>query len=145
MSAITDHQSALVQSSFAKLIENIDRAAALFFEQLFTLDPSLKPLFRSDLQGQGRKMIQTLLMIVNAINDPAAIRDLIEATSRRHVIYGVQREYYPIVGQALQATLRLSLGDACTPEVAEAWAAAYQSVAAVAIAAAYPIADQTPR
>lgn len=135
---ITSHQTVLVQSSFAKLIENIDTATEVFFGQLFALDPSLKPLFIGDMQVQGRKMIQTLLMIVNTLNDPASVGTVIRETSLRHVTYGVKEEYYEPVGQALIATIRQSLGAECTPEIEAAWTAAYELVATIAKAAAYP-------
>lgn len=60
---ITNYQRVLVQSSFAKLIENIDTATVVFFDQLFQIDPSLKSLFIGEMSVQGRKMIQTFFQI----------------------------------------------------------------------------------
>lgn len=135
---ITSYQRVLVQASFAKLIDNIDTATVIFFDQLFQIDPSLKTLFIGEMSVQGRKMIHTLLMIVNALNDPASVGTVIHETSLRHVTYGVKEEYYEPVGRALIATIRESLGAECTPEIEAAWAAAYELVSSLAIAAAYP-------
>ena len=51
---------ALVQESWNKVVPIADEAAALFYEELFTLDPSLKALFKSDMKAQGRKLTSML-------------------------------------------------------------------------------------
>ncbi|MFN8449449.1 MAG: globin domain-containing protein [Anaerolineae bacterium] len=51
--------------------------------------------------------------------------------------YGVKEEYYEPVGRALIATIRQSLGAESSPEIEEAWTAAYDLVATIAKAAAY--------
>ena len=35
-------------------------AAELFYQRLFILDPSLRPLFKNDLEEQKRKLMQML-------------------------------------------------------------------------------------
>ena len=142
MAFLTDHEIVMVQTSFTRLIDNIDVSTRIFFEQLFTLDPSLKPLFKGDQQHQGRKMIQTLLFVVNALNNPTTVVDTIEKLSKRHLSYGVKQEYYATVGQALIATVHQSLGADATPYIEAAWLAAYEWVAGIAKAAAYP--KETP-
>ena len=49
----------------------------------------------------------------------------LEELGARHVNYGVIEAHYPIVGQALLATLGLALGDAWTPTVKEGWTNLY--------------------
>lgn len=138
---VTGHQRVLVQATYPKLIDNIDTATVIFFDHLFQIDPSLKALFIGEMSVQGRKMIQTLLVIVNTLNDPDSVGTVIQETSLRHVTYGVKAEYYQPVGRALIATIRESLGAECTPEVEAAWAAAVELVSSIAIAAAYPKAE----
>ncbi|MCC6801649.1 MAG: hemin receptor [Anaerolineae bacterium] len=138
---VTSHQRVLVQATYPRLIDNIDTATVTFFDHLFQIDPSLKALFIGEMSVQGRKMIQTLLVIVNTLNDPESIGTVIQETSLRHVTYGVKEEYYQPVGRALIATIRQNLGAECTPEVEAAWAAAIELVSSIAIAAAYPKAE----
>ena len=47
---MTPHQKMLVQSTFAQVAPIAETAAALFYTRLFELDPSLRPMFTSDLQ-----------------------------------------------------------------------------------------------
>ena len=65
---MTEHQILLVQTSFTRLVDDIDDVARIFFEKLFELDPTLRPMFPDEIQVQGRKMFRTLLVIVNALS-----------------------------------------------------------------------------
>ena len=48
-------QIMLVQTSFVLVMPIAETAATLFYQRLFELDPSLRPMFRGDMQEQGRK------------------------------------------------------------------------------------------
>ena len=119
------NQIDLVQQSF-ELVEPIaETAASLFYNRLFELDPSLRQLFRGDMTEQGRKLMQALKMVVKGIRRIEAILPAVQELGRRHVQYGVQDEHYDTVGEALLWTLEKGLGEAFTPDVKEAWTAAY--------------------
>jgi nitric oxide dioxygenase len=47
-------QTALVQRSFAIIAPIADDAAALFYQRLFELDPSLRHMFPEDMTGSAR-------------------------------------------------------------------------------------------
>ena len=47
----TPTQTALVQSSFAIIAPIADDAAALFYQRLFEIDPSLRRMFPEDMSG----------------------------------------------------------------------------------------------
>ena len=55
---------------------------------------------------------------------------------RRHVDYGVSRNDYKFVGQALLGTLRSFLGDDFTPEVELAWREIYSTLVRTMVGAA---------
>ena len=121
----------LVQNSF-KLVEPIaEDAAALFYDRLFTLDPSARPMFKHDMKEQGRKLMQTLSIVVRGLKRLDTILPAVEDLGRRHVDYGVKDEHYDTVGAALLWTLEQGLGEAFTPDVKEAWATAYGLLAGV--------------
>jgi hemoglobin-like flavoprotein len=113
----------------------------MFYQRLFELDPSLRPLFTSDLRSQGAKLMATLALAVNGLSRPESIVPAVQSLGRRHVGYGVQPAHYQIVGQALLDTLATALGDQYTVDVADAWTAAYSLLAGVMQeAAASPVA-----
>ena len=127
---MTETQVALVQDSFKTLEPIADVAADMFYARLFELDPSLRPLFRTDRKEQGRKLMQMIGVAVKGLSHLEQILPAVEQLGRRHVQYGVRTEHYEIVGQALLWTLANGVGSAFTPEVRGAWAAAYDLLAA---------------
>lgn len=42
-------QKQLVKTSFAQIAKIADTASELFYERLFELDPTLRPMFKGDL------------------------------------------------------------------------------------------------
>ena len=52
---MTPQQIALVRESFAKVVPISEEAAALFYDRLFAIDPSTRPLFNGDMKSQGAK------------------------------------------------------------------------------------------
>jgi hemoglobin-like flavoprotein len=132
---LTTQQKTLVQESW-RLVQPIsDQAAELFYRKLFELDPSLRQLFKGDMQQQGAKLMKTIGMAVATLNDFARLEPVVQALGQRHVGYGVKTGHYGVVGEALLWTLERGLGAAATPAVLEAWAAVYGTLSSVMIAA----------
>ena len=128
---ISDHQRVLVQASFAQVLPIADTAARLFYERLFVLDPSVRPLFRGDLEVQGRALMGMIRVAVNGLDRLEEIVGAVEDLGRRHATYGVQPAHYAVVGQPLLDTLKVGLGAAATDEVLAAWTAVYGVLASV--------------
>jgi nitric oxide dioxygenase len=127
---MTPLQVRLVQETFALVSPIAATAARLFYDRLFTLDPSLRPLFRGDIEEQGRKLMAALTLVTQGLSVPEKILPAVRALGQRHVSYGVRDEHYATVGAALLWTLEQGLGDHFTPQVRDAWAAAYSLLAA---------------
>jgi hemoglobin-like flavoprotein len=122
-------QKALVQTSFAQVRPIADAAAALFYRRLFELDPTLRPLFKGDMEEQGRKLMEMLALAVKGLDRPETLLPALAALGRRHAGYGVNESHYETVGAALLWTLEQGLGASFTPDIREAWAALYRFVA----------------
>jgi hemoglobin-like flavoprotein len=134
---MTPDQVKLVQQSFAKVAPISDRAAVLFYDRLFEVAPSVKALFPADMTEQRKKLMATLAAVVNGLDNLESILPAASALATRHVSYGAKAEHYPLVGAALLWTLEKGLGDGWTPEVADAWAAAYRTLSGFMISQAY--------
>lgn len=128
---MTPSQKSLVQETFAKVAPIADQAAALFYGRLFELDPSLRPLFKSDIRAQGQKLMQMLGYAVSKLDAPEELVPAVEGLGRKHVGYGVNDAHYATVGAALLWTLEKGLGPAFTADVEAAWAAAYAALSAM--------------
>ncbi|MCI0749196.1 MAG: globin domain-containing protein [Nevskiales bacterium] len=126
---MTPTQARLVKESWAKVVPIQDTAAGLFYGKLFELDPRLKPLFKSDIQEQGRKLMAMIGTAVNGLDNLPALVPAVKALGKRHVGYGVKPEHYGTVATALLWTLEKGLGAAFTPEVKAAWTEVYTVLA----------------
>jgi hemoglobin-like flavoprotein len=123
---MTPSQIQLVRTSFAKVAPIADSAAKLFYGRLFELDPSLRHLFRSDLDSQGNKLMSMIGGAVSLLDQPQTLLPVVESLGQRHVGYGVEDRHYETVGSALMWTLEKGLSADFTLEVETAWVAAYQ-------------------
>jgi hemoglobin-like flavoprotein len=140
---MTPDQIQLIRETFALVAPQADVAAGLFYQRLFALDPSLRPLFRPDLEEQGRKLMQMLGAAVRLLDRPESLVPVLEGLGRRHTDYGVRDEHYDTVGAALLGTLREALGATFTAAACEAWTNLYSLVAATMKQAAAEARDLT--
>jgi hemoglobin-like flavoprotein len=138
---MTPAQKILVQKTFAQVAPIADTAAALFYGRLFEIDPALRPLFKGDMAEQGRKLMQMIGVAVNGLDRLDQIVPAVQQLGIRHAGYGVKEEHYSTVAAALLWTLEQGLGADFTPDVKDAWTAAYtvlattmQQAAATAVA-----------
>jgi nitric oxide dioxygenase len=122
---MTPQQVALVRESFAKVVPIKEQAAALFYDRLFVIDPSTRPLFRGDMRSQGVKLMAAIGAVVKSLDRIETMLDDLRALAQRHGRYGVQEAHYASVGAALLWTLDQGLGVDFTPDVRHAWATAY--------------------
>lgn len=126
---MTPAQIDAVKTSFAAVMPIADQAGMLFYERLFTLDPSLRPLFKGDIEVQSKVLMQMIATAVGSLDRLETILPAVKALGVRHAGYGVIEPHYQTVGDALLWTLERGLGTAFTPEVSEAWVAAYAVLA----------------
>jgi nitric oxide dioxygenase len=130
-------QVALVQQSFEKAAALGDKVAEIFYAELFAIDPSLRAMFRGDMREQRKKLLSTLALVVRSLHAPEKILAPVKNLAVKHVAYGVQPEHYTYVGNALLRTLKKGLGADFTPELCDAWVAAFRMLAKVMKEAAY--------
>ena len=134
---MTPEQVSLVQQSFSKVVPIADTAAVLFYDRLFEVAPQVKGMFPADMTDQRKKLMATLAVVVNGLSNLESILPAASALATRHVAYGARPEHYPVVGATLLWTLEKGLGEAWTPDIAEAWTAAYGLLSGYMISQAY--------
>ncbi|MEM9748300.1 MAG: globin family protein [Actinomycetota bacterium] len=134
---MTPAQIELVRTSFSSVEPIADAAAELFYSRLFEIAPETRPLFTGDMAAQGRKLMTTLGVVVRGLEGLDDLMPTVVALAERHVGYGVTAAHYEAVGAALLWTLEKGLGDAYTPDVADAWATTYGVLSDAMTTAAY--------
>jgi len=136
-SEMSPEEKQLVQSTWAQVIPIADQAADMFYNRLFQIDPSTRPLFaKSDLAEQRKKLVQVLGTAVNGLDHLETLLPVVEELGRRHAGYGVLERHYGSVGEALLSTLEDGLGEAWSPAAAAAWTKTYDVLSSVMMSAA---------
>ena len=136
--SLTPQQVLMVQAGLPKIALMSETAGRLFYDRLFTIQPSLRPLFKGDIHDQSRKLMQMIALAVAGLDRAEGLVPALQALGQRHVGYGVKQEDYAPVGDALLWMLERCLGPGFTPEVKAAWTEVYMLVTEVATKAAYP-------
>jgi hemoglobin-like flavoprotein len=130
-------QIKVVQESFSKVAPISETAAIIFYDRLFEVAPAVKAMFPADMTEQRKKLMMTLASVVNGLGNLESILPAASALAKRHVNYGAKPEHYPVVGGALLYTLEKGLGEDWTPELADAWTAAFGTLSGYMISEAY--------
>jgi hemoglobin-like flavoprotein len=129
-------QRELVQTSFARLAAMPEVAGALFYERLFAINPTFRPLFKNDMRVQVGRLMTMLAMVVYNLHQPGQVLPAIRDLAVHHVAYGVKLADYDTLREALLWTLEQALGEDLTPAVRGAWVVCYDEFAGEMKAAA---------
>jgi len=134
---LSSKQRQLIKESWAKVVPIREKAAKMFYDRLFEVAPSVKPLFsETNMKKQGLMLMDMLGKAVDSVDDLSAVVGPLQDLAVRHLEYGTTAEHYPVVGACLLWTLEQGLGKAWNDEVKEAWTAVYGIVSKVMLEAA---------
>jgi len=123
---VSQLQVELLESSFELVKPKANEFVTSFYDNLFTDYPAAKPLFaHSNMNDQGKKLLTSLVFVVENLKNPGALTGALKGLGARHVKYGALPEHYPLVGGTLLKTFEQYLGDAWTPATKQAWVDAY--------------------
>ena len=114
-----------LRKAFAQIESHQHVAALIFYKRLFELDPSLRPLFKNDIEEQSKKLMDMLAAALSMAEAPDQLTSVLEQMGARHATYGVETSHYATVGQALLDMLAETLGDEFTPLARQEWTALY--------------------
>ena len=128
---ITPQQKELVKKTWVMVVPIADTAAELFYGRLFELEPGYKAMFKNDMTEQGKKLMKTINIAVEALDDLEPLIPTLKQMGADHVAYGVKDRDYNVVGASLLWTLEKGLGETFTDEVRNAWGAVYDVLATV--------------
>ncbi|RTL33181.1 MAG: NO-inducible flavohemoprotein [Burkholderiales bacterium] len=116
-----------------------------FYARMFEHNPELREIFNQGHQRSGAQQ-QALAMAVAAyaanIENPGVLMPVLERIAAKHVSLGIRKEHYAIVGKHLLASIGEVLGEAATPALIAAWAAAYGQLADILIGMEQAIYDE---
>jgi hemoglobin-like flavoprotein len=131
-----NRQADLIRESFDILREMAHPVVLLFYGRLFELQPSLRNLFKADIQAQAQKLVDTLAVVAEAAGDLQALSPVLRQMGRRHASYGVLPEHYDLVATALLWALGQALQENFDRETRAAWTSMLQAVSREMLAGA---------
>jgi nitric oxide dioxygenase len=126
---LSREQVALVQESFHRVLRFADATGLMLYERIFALAPDARALFGADIRTQASRLMTALQVAVDGLDDFGAVATFLVRLGARHMRYGVCPHHFDVVGTALLWTLEQELGDTLTPQVRDAWVAAWNAIA----------------
>ena len=79
---MTPQQIQLVQSTWVQVVPISEIAASLFYGKLFELEPAVRPMFRGEMAEQGRKLMQTIGLVVSSLTRLEDISSIVHPIPR---------------------------------------------------------------
>ncbi|MEO7718852.1 MAG: globin family protein [Capsulimonas sp.] len=129
---MTPEQKDLIVQSFSDVKPRAVEVAAAFYARLFTLDPTLRPMFLGDMKSQQKKLMDVLSTAVDSLERLDELVPVLWQLGKRHGGYGVQDAHYDTVATALLGALEAELGpEAFTAAHKAAWTDVYTLMATV--------------
>ncbi|HVI46489.1 MAG TPA: NO-inducible flavohemoprotein [Chitinophaga sp.] len=131
---MTREQIQLVTATVPVLREHGVLLTTHFYNRMFTHNPELKHVFNMGNQQNGKQqtaLAMAVLAYAANIENPAVLMPVVDSIGHKHTSLDIRPEHYAIVGKHLLASISEVLGDAATPPLLEAWAAAYQQLATI--------------
>lgn len=123
---LSQQEKQSIRESYAKIAGRKELAGKLFYDRLFTLDPSLRPMFhRAPIETQAAKLMQVFDWVVERLDRVPELKAELAALGERHSEFGVKVDHYPIVGSALIWTLKQALGPEFDSGTEAAWIELY--------------------
>ncbi|KAG6005295.1 hypothetical protein E4U21_000270 [Claviceps maximensis] len=130
--ALTAEQTATVKSTAPIVKQHGHAITATFYRNMLAAHPELKNFFSLRNQQSGAQqaaLANAVFAYAAYIDDLPKLSKAVERIAHKHASLFVQPDHYPIVGKYLVAAFAEVLGDALTPETADAWIAAYGQLA----------------
>ncbi len=134
--SITEDQKKIVKSTAPLLKENGKEITSIFYKHLFEFHPELLNLFNQTNQKMGTQPLALANIVYFAAENIDCLDVLtpeIQIIANKHRALTIQPEHYPIVGKYILQAISEFLGDKATPEILDAWFAAYTVIANILI------------
>jgi hemoglobin-like flavoprotein len=125
----------LLRETLELTLASDDSFPKRFYDRLFAQHPEVIPMFYRNSPGAQRKLFaQKLMMIVDHVEDPEWLARELSEVAASHAKYGVTRDMYAWVGEALIETLREACAADWSPAAEQAWKSAYARIAEAVLA-----------
>lgn len=143
---LSDRQRTIIQATVPALRTHGEAITLSFYRAMLGAHPELLNYFNPANQradgGQARSLAASVLAYAENIDRLGALGGMVERIATKHASLEIQAEHYPIVGRHLLGAIAEVLGEAATPDILDAWGAAYEQLAAILIGREAALYDQ---
>lgn len=127
---LTPESAAVVAATAEVVAAHADEITKTFYPDMFATHPGLLNVFNVANQAIGEQpkalAASVVAFAVNLIDpDAPDITPMMQRIAHKHVSLGIRAPEYTIVGRHLMKAIGTVLGDAVTPEIANAWDEVY--------------------
>ncbi|UOK41484.1 MULTISPECIES: NO-inducible flavohemoprotein [Flavobacterium] len=133
---MTTEQKELIKATIPILQTGGEVLTAHFYNRMFTHNPELKNVFNMGNQANGRQksaLANAVLAYAENIDNPGVLIGALKSMGTKHRSLNIQPEQYQIVGNHLIHSIAEVVGEGATPEILDAWTAAYNELAEIMI------------
>lgn len=127
---------ALLQASLAVMAPRASELAHDFYARLFAACPHLRGMFSQDMSTQEKKLIESLVAVVEGLREPQAVRNKLLELGRTHAGKGARPEHYPVVCKMMLASMKHVSGSAWTQTLETEWARALEMISQIMLVGA---------
>ncbi|KAG9189162.1 nitric oxide dioxygenase [Alternaria panax] len=132
MGALTPTQVRTIKATVPVLAEHGNTITAKFYHDMLEAHPELKNVFNNTHQATGHQaqaLAGSLYAYASNIDDLGKLSSAVELICHKHASLFIRPDQYEVVGKHLLETMSTVLGEAATPDILEAWGAAYWQLA----------------
>src|SRR5262249_15611841 len=133
-----------LRKNFADVAAHGDEVPLYFYSDLFIRHPEVRDMFPISMAAQRGDLVDALVKIVSSVDNADDLTTFLQGLGRDHRKFDAVPEHYEAVGASLLATLEYFSGPSWTPELKSDWAAAYDLIGSVMIAAARADEERPP-
>ena len=129
---MTPAQKQLIKATVPILKEHGLQLTTHFYKRLFAGNPEFKNVFNQANKQNGHQpmaLATAVLAYAEHIADPSVLGAALNRIGHKHTSLDIRPEHYAIIGRHLLASIGEVLGHTATPELLDAWGAAYTQLA----------------
>lgn len=129
-SLLSESSAGVIRATAGVVAGHADQITAVFYPRMLGAHPDLLRLFNKGNQATGEQSralaASVVAYAVQLINpDAPSFAHVMQRIAYKHISLGIRPEQYTIVGHHLLAAVGEVLGDAVSPQIAEAWNEVY--------------------
>ena len=120
---LMERRKLAVRSSWSAIRLGLDHQATnIFYTRLFEKYPSVRPLFKDDMNAQHKKLFQAVCLVVDGMENLEALVPILHALGKAHAGFGAVRAHYGAVTECFIWMLNSILAKMPSIlEVTDAW------------------------